>query len=98
FRNKTNGDVYSEYMKLEKLGHMGHVREYTPKEMVIFLQKCGFSVKAIIYRGGPNYKSTWKNVLARLVVKIAPHLSNYFTIVAVKLSSYNAFPGDIIHL
>ena len=36
----NNGFV--EFNKLNTIGHMGHIREYTVKEMIDFLSNCGF--------------------------------------------------------
>ena len=54
FRNRAYsccGDLYAEYEKLEKLGHMGHVREYTTAEITTFLKRIGFVVDKLIFRG-----------------------------------------------
>jgi hypothetical protein len=44
--------VYRQYEKLESLGHMGHVREYTTREVCDFLTRVGFRVDKIVFRGG----------------------------------------------
>ena len=46
-----SANPYKEYSKLETLGHMGHVREYTPIEVVELLQDIGFRAEKIIFRG-----------------------------------------------
>lgn len=84
FRNKAPGNVYMEYLKLEKLGHMGHVREYTTTEVCSFLEQCGFTVKAIIYRGAPIPKKRWKLFITNILFAILPRFRRYFTIVAIK--------------
>lgn len=38
-------DPYEEYHKLEKVGHMGHVREYTPAEVRSLLTKTGWNIE-----------------------------------------------------
>lgn len=43
------GDLYHEWNKLDHLGHMGHVREYTPTEIKAFLQKIGFKSFRVYY-------------------------------------------------
>lgn len=43
-------DVYDEYSKLDTLGHMGHVREYTTREVEEFLTRIGFEPMERIYR------------------------------------------------
>jgi SAM-dependent methyltransferase len=37
-------DPYDEFSELEGLGHMGHVREYTTREITEFLGRIGFEV------------------------------------------------------
>ena len=41
--------IYNEYQKLNTIGHMGHVREYTDLEVCQFLKKIGFSIEKVIY-------------------------------------------------
>ena len=48
----ASGDVFSQYQKLETLGHMGHVREYTAREVADFLARVGFRVEQALFRGG----------------------------------------------
>ena len=43
--------VFEQYQKLETLGHMGHVREYTAAEVCDFLEKVGFQIKTVTFRG-----------------------------------------------
>lgn len=71
--------VYSQYEKLETLGHMGHVREYTSKEVVIFLEKIGFSVQELVYRG--RFGTGFEQALARLFPSVRPFVS----VIGVKL-------------
>lgn len=71
-------DIYNEYSKLEKIGHMGHVREYTTTEVQEFLERIGFQVEATIYRGG------YKKMLQKAVVHLAPSLRPYATYVAMR--------------
>ena len=46
-----SGDTFTEYQKLAKLGHMGHVREYTTTEIADFVRRIGFKLTKIIFRG-----------------------------------------------
>jgi SAM-dependent methyltransferase len=71
-------DIYEQYEKLVKLGHMGHVREYTSVEVYAFLRKTGFNIESIIYRG--KYQSTMDN----WIIKIRPNLRPYFSCIAKK--------------
>lgn len=43
-RGRGFDDPYDEFAKLEKIGHMGHVREYTPAQVRRFLNNTGFEV------------------------------------------------------
>lgn len=36
-------NLFAEYSSLERLGYMGHVREYTPCEIEMFFEACGFT-------------------------------------------------------
>jgi SAM-dependent methyltransferase len=71
-------DIYNEYSKLESIGHMGHVREYTSTEVSNFLIKIGFEMNALIYRG--KYQSFIDN----LIIKVNPRLRPYYTCIAHK--------------
>ena len=81
FRDKAfscTGSIYLEYKKLEDIGHMGHVREYTRTEVVEFLQTVGFEVTTVIYRGG------YGNPLKRALIRLVPGLSPFVSYVARK--------------
>ena len=60
-----SGDIYSQYFKLEQLGHKGHVRENTIREIIEFLEEIGFDVTTVLYRG--RYKSRLPHLVARVV-------------------------------
>jgi SAM-dependent methyltransferase len=70
--------IYLEYRKLQTIGHMGHVREYTRTEVVEFLQTIGFLVAAILYRG------EYENRLKRALIKLMPSFSPFVTYIARK--------------
>ena len=71
-------DIYSEYLKLEQIQHMGHVREYTIKEVTHFITKIGFVPQKIIYRG------TYPTFYKRLSIRLFPSLRPFFSIIAIK--------------
>ena len=75
----VSAGVYEQYEKLELLGHMGHVREYTTREVAEFLRQIGFRVEAVIFRGGHG-----RGVVG-LVERMAPSLRPFFTLVATKI-------------
>lgn len=72
----VSGGVHRQYDKLRTLGHMGHVREYTTVETVEFLERIGFVVEAIVYRGGHG------RGIVGLGERFAPSLRPFFTIIA----------------
>ena len=72
------GDIYQEYEKLEKHGHMGHVREYTTREVIEFLENVGFNVQKIIFRG--ETRSLGK--FGKFLSKVFPSLRPFCTYVA----------------
>lgn len=73
----TEGGVYAQYEKLETVGHMGHVREYTTREVADFLTAVGFRVETLIYRGGYGRGATG------FAEWLMPSLRPFFTVVAV---------------
>ena len=73
------GDLYEEYAKLERYGHMGHVREYTVVEVSEFLSRIGFSIDGIIYRGRCPGRY-------RLLGGVFPQLRPFFSVLARRRS------------
>ncbi len=71
-----SGNVYDEYQKLERLGHMGHVREYTTREVIEFLTRIGFRVESLIFRG------KFAEPLAKAGMQVFPRLRPFVTYVA----------------
>ncbi|MEM7084653.1 MAG: class I SAM-dependent methyltransferase [Bacteroidota bacterium] len=71
------GELYEEYEKIEKYGHMGHVREYTPTEVILFLEKFNLKVEKLIYRGKFPLKY-------RMVELLFPSLRPFFSVIATK--------------
>lgn len=72
----SSGGVFEQYEKIETLGHMGHVREYTMTEVTEFLKRVGFAVRRVIFRGGHGAG------LVGLAERIAPSMRPFFTLVA----------------
>ena len=77
----VSAGVWEQYEKLESLGHMGHVREYTTREVAEFLNRIGFQVEKVIYRGGHG-----KGIVG-LAERWAPSLRPFFTLVGRKVGS-----------
>lgn len=75
-------DPFEQYSRLERLGHMGHVREYTTRELASFLTRVGFEVREIVYRG--TFGKAWADALCRVANPLRP-LASY---IAVKPASH----------
>lgn len=74
----VSGGIHQQYEKLETLGHMGHVREYTTREVTELLVQLGFEVEALVFRGGHG-----KGIVG-LAERLAPSLRPFFSVVAKK--------------
>ena len=74
----VSAGVYRQYEKLRTLGHMGHVREYTTREVAEFLTRIGFRVERIVYRGGHG------RGLVGMAERLAPSLRPFFTLIATR--------------
>lgn len=74
-------DIYTQYEKLQTLGHMGHVREYTTTEVCQLLEKIGFRIQSALYRG--QYPQRYQRAITRLI----PGLRPIVTIIATKPQS-----------
>ncbi|MFN3193072.1 MAG: class I SAM-dependent methyltransferase [Aureliella sp.] len=71
------GDIFDEFSKLDTLGHMGHVREYTPTEVRQFLCRCGFTCDGVVFRGAETRAESFAS-------KFIPWLLPFFTVIASK--------------
>lgn len=74
----ASGGVYRQYEKLRTLGHMGHVREYTVREVADFLTRAGFEVDEVVYRGGHGRGPVG------LAERLAPSLRPFFSLIATR--------------
>lgn len=77
----VSADPFTEYSKLDSLGHMGHVREYTPKEVSDFLSRCGFNVQEVVFRG----RGSVSHPAERVAVSLLPNsYLPYFSLIATR--------------
>jgi len=72
-----SADPHKEFGKLQTLGHMGHIREYTTVEVCEFLRHFGLVPEHLIFRG---HAPGIKGLLGRIVGPLRP----FFEVVAVK--------------
>jgi hypothetical protein len=80
-RGRTGPDPIKEWSKLDNLGHMGHVREYSYVELCDVLAHCGFRVQRHLYRRKiEHYKlRDWS---IRMLTRFMPKLGNEIVVVA----------------
>jgi SAM-dependent methyltransferase len=71
FRGRTGPDPVSEWSKLETVGHMGHVREYSFREVRDVLEFAGFTIDRYGYRRRSR-GSRWRDTPQSLLRGIAP--------------------------
>jgi SAM-dependent methyltransferase len=77
------GDPLTEFMKLRVLGHMGHVREYSHREMRRFLAHAGFEVERVWFKH--YYFGSGKRGLARRVIfAVAPARFHTFQVILAR--------------
>lgn len=64
-------DPYYEFNKLEEVGHMGHVREYTAWEVTSLLEKTGFKQKSRAYANWPSKGLRSRSILHNLGIGVS---------------------------
>lgn len=52
-------DPYDQFKRLEDIGHMGHVREYSGKQVKKFLVNTGFKSKSLEFKSFDTLKGSW---------------------------------------
>jgi SAM-dependent methyltransferase len=77
-------DPYEEYRKLYTVGHMGHVRLYSTREVRTFLSRAGFEVARVGYRMHHHEQPRALTRGATLLYGLVPKLRPYQTVVATK--------------
>ncbi len=84
---RSVADPLQEYGKLRRLGHMGHVREYSAREVARFLTASGLAVESIDYRSDGMVRG-WKRRLLHLAYRVVPRrFRREIVIVARKATS-----------
>ena len=73
-------DLYHEWNKINEIGHMGHVREYTAKEVQEFMEKIGFKLQKIEYSGQTNggIKAKLFNIIEKIIPSLRPNMRLVF--------------------
>jgi SAM-dependent methyltransferase len=86
-------NAYSIFESAKTSGYMGHIREYSNKEILEILKKSGFKIINVDYGNYSNYSNAafFKKtplivlaLLAEIVVNLVPRLRQYQIILATK--------------
>jgi SAM-dependent methyltransferase len=73
-------NIYEEWGKISRLGHMGHVREYTTRDVTSFLGAVGFEIDFVVHRG--KAEGAVEGTLCALLPQLLP----FITVVARRTS------------
>lgn len=84
---RSVADPWSEFGKLRALGHMGHVREYSAREVRRFVEACGFAIEFLTYRYDPENRSRKKRILSLAFRCVPRRFHRDIVLVARKVSS-----------
>ena len=87
-RGRGFGDPLRDFEKLRDIGHMGHVREYSHREIRRFLEYADFKVASVSYRHF-HFPVSVRGMLARIAFTLLPARFRTFQIVL----SRKAGPG-----
>jgi SAM-dependent methyltransferase len=68
---RSIADPAEEFGKLRRLGHMGHVREYSAREVARFLAGLGLRVESMGYRSD-GIARDWKRKLLHVAYRVTP--------------------------
>lgn len=68
---RSIADPSTEFGKLRGVGHMGHVREYSAREVSRFLEASGLAIQSVHYRYHATVRG-WKGRVLRVAYRLAP--------------------------
>lgn len=75
-------DITEEYAERASLGHMGHVRLYTPREVMDAVEAVGLQSVALYYRHPLDAaKGAVRETAVNLIVRLLPKLGHTFSLV-----------------
>lgn len=87
-KGSTGPDPVAEWRKLSLIGHMGHVREYSTRELHDVLGVCGLTVDQCFFRRQSTFRGTVKSRIREaaqlLATRLMPSLGDEVVVVARK--------------
>jgi len=72
--------LYHEWSKLDRIGHLGHVKEYTGSEVAYFLDRVGFDIEKVVYRNPQKYVRLKKTSSKILIKKTFDYFIETFSV------------------
>lgn len=81
-QGKNYFDIYKEYSKLDSAGHMGHIREYSKKELKVFLEKMGFVVKKVYMEHYQRFSK--RNFIYNIIISLFKRTRPYQVLICYK--------------
>lgn len=77
--DRSGPSLVEEWGKLSNLGHMGHVREYSKKELIEFFESTGFKVEKVYYRNRTSsVVKSRKSLIPSFISYILEHYNKRF--------------------
>jgi len=80
---KGVGVPYQEFMKIKKIGHMGHIRTYSAVQIKEFLTHTNFKIETYSYKSYRPQKIT--NLPLRTIEALIPSIRTYLTFITTKI-------------
>jgi len=80
-------DPLYEYKKLSKVGHMGHFRIYTTRQIKQFLTYCGFTIQEIQYEMYHKMRKQPRFYFRDVCMRLIPKLRRFQIFIAGKYSA-----------
>lgn len=74
-------NAYKEFVKLHTVGHMGHIREYSRREIKEFLANTGFQVIDVKYR---VHNKSRKGIFVDFLYYLTPFCRPYLVVISRK--------------
>lgn len=91
---RSFNDAYDEFNKLNIYGYMGHIREYSTKEVRKFLKNTNFKIETVIYRNDysffkyPGFKNIFIKLIGLMVdllMMVNPYWRRHLAFIAKKI-------------
>lgn len=86
---RSIADPWEEFGKLRDLGHMGHVREYSAREVARFVTASGFALQSVEFRHHASARG-WRGRLLEVAYRCVPRRFRREIVIVARKSSAGA--------